>query len=82
MQPTIPLSPKSDTSETSGERKDACTPIVFAKNKMAAMFNREASFEDNRSDLYDDDEDRGFFQVNESDEGTLGIFNSLFFMNF
>lgn len=33
------------------------------------MFNREASLEDNRSDLYDDDDDKGFFQVNESDEG-------------
>lgn len=40
---------------------------------MAAMFNREASFDDNRSDIYDDDEDRGFFQMNESDEGTVSI---------
>lgn len=40
---------------------------------MAAMFNREASFDDNRSDIYDDDEDRGFFQMNESDEGTISI---------
>ncbi|KAJ7387182.1 Sin3 histone deacetylase corepressor complex component SDS3 [Desmophyllum pertusum] len=38
--------------------------------KMAAVFNREASFDDNRSDIYDDDEDRGFFQMNESDEDT------------
>lgn len=36
---------------------------------MAAVFNREASFDDNRSDIYDDEEDRGFFQMNESDEG-------------
>ena len=41
---------------------------------MAAMFNREASFDDNRSDIYDDDEDRGFFQMNESDEGTITLF--------
>ena len=40
---------------------------------MAAMFNREASFDDNRSDIYDEDEDRGFFQMNESDEGTISI---------
>ena len=40
---------------------------------MAATFNREASFDDNRSDIYDDDEDRGFFQMNESDEGTVSI---------
>lgn len=38
---------------------------------MAAMFNREASFDDSRSDIYDDDEDRGFFQMNESDEGMI-----------
>ena len=69
LQPVVPLSPKSDSSETSGEPKSARAPSLFAKNKMAAMFNREASFEDNRSDLYDDDEERGFFQVNESDEG-------------
>ena len=37
---------------------------------MAAMFNREAT-DDNRSDIYDDDEDRGFFQMNESDEGMV-----------
>lgn len=40
---------------------------------MAAMFNREVSFDDNRSDIYEDDEDRGFFQMNESDEG-IGTF--------
>ena len=38
---------------------------------MAAVFNREASFDDNRSDIYDEDEDRGFFQMNESDEGIV-----------
>lgn len=38
---------------------------------MAAVFNREASFDDNRSDIYDDEEDRGFFQMNESDEGII-----------
>lgn len=37
---------------------------------MAATFNREASFDDNRSEIYDDEEDRGFFQMNESDEDT------------
>lgn len=37
---------------------------------MAAVFNREASFDDNRSDVYDDEEDRGFFHMNESDEDT------------
>ena len=37
---------------------------------MAAIFNREAT-DDNRSDIYDDDEDRGFFQMNESDEGMV-----------
>lgn len=40
---------------------------------MAAMFNREASFDDNRSDIYEDDEDRGFFQMNESDEGMITL---------
>ncbi|XP_068678845.1 sin3 histone deacetylase corepressor complex component SDS3-like isoform X2 [Montipora foliosa] len=63
-------SPRSDSSEDSLLSSQACAPRSSGRlKKMAAMFNREAT-DDNRSDIYDDDEDRGFFQMNESDEDT------------
>ena len=66
------VSPRSDSSEDSVFASKACAPRSSGRlKKMAAMFNREASFDDNRSDIYDDDEDRGFFQMNESDEGMI-----------
>ncbi|KAM7441576.1 Sin3 histone deacetylase corepressor complex component SDS3 [Porites harrisoni] len=65
------VSPRSDSSEDSVLSSQACAQRSSGRlKKMAAMFNREASFDDNRSDIYDDDEDRGFFQMNESDEDT------------
>lgn len=65
------VSPRSDSSEDSVFANQACALRSSGRlKKMAAMFNREASFDDNRSDIYDDDEDRGFFQMNESDEDT------------
>jgi len=65
------VSPRSDSSEDSVFAKQACAPRTSGRiKKMAAVFNREASFDDNRSDIYDDEEDRGFFQMNESDEDT------------
>lgn len=69
------MSPRSDSSEDSVIANQACAPRSSGRlKKMAAMFNREASFDDNRSDIYDDDEDRGFFQMNESDEGLITLF--------
>ena len=66
------MSPRSDSSEDSVFAKQACAPRTSGRiKKMAAVFNREASFDDNRSDIYDDEEDRGFFQMNESDEGII-----------
>lgn len=66
------MSPRSDSSEDSVSVNQACAPRASGRiKKMAAVFNREASFDDNRSDIYDDDEDRGFFQMNESDEGII-----------
>lgn len=68
------MSPRSDSSEDSVLSSQACAQRSSGRlKKMAAMFNREASFDDNRSDIYDEDEDRGFFQMNESDEGTISI---------
>lgn len=65
------VSPRSDSSEDSVFSNQACAPRTSGRiKKMAAVFNREASFDDNRSDVYDDDEDRGFFHMNESDEDT------------
>ncbi|XP_015762407.1 PREDICTED: sin3 histone deacetylase corepressor complex component SDS3-like [Acropora digitifera] len=67
-------SPRSDSSEDSVFANQVCAPRSSGRlKKMAAMFNREVSFDDNRSDIYEDDEDRGFFQMNESDEG-IGTF--------
>ena len=64
--------PQSDSSEDSVFSNQACAPRTSGRiKKMAAVFNREASFDDNRSDVYDDDEDRGFFHMNESDEGII-----------
>lgn len=64
-------SPRSDSSEDSVFANQVCAPRSSGRlKKMAAMFNREVSFDDNRSDIYEDDEDRGFFQMNESDEDT------------
>lgn len=66
------MSPRSDSSEDSVFAKQACAPRTSGRiKKMAAVFNLEASFDDNRSDIYDDEEDRGFFQMNESDEGII-----------
>lgn len=69
------MSPRSDSSEDSVFTNQACAPRSSGRlKKMAATFNREASFDDNRSDIYDDEEDRGFFQMNESDEGIFTLF--------
>lgn len=38
---------------------------------MVVVFNWEVSFDDNCFDVYDDDEDRGFFYMNELDEGII-----------
>ena len=62
-------SPRTDSSEDSVIENEACVLRSTSRAKMAAAFNRDPSYEDNRSDIYDDDEDRGFFQLNESDEG-------------
>lgn len=72
MQSGRSVSPRSDSSEDSVFSNQACAPRTSGRiKKMAAVFNREASFDDNRSDIYDDDEDRGFFHMNESDEGIV-----------
>lgn len=63
------MSPRSDSSGISVNQEDAGA-VAPDKNNMAAVYSREASFEDNKSDLFDDDEDsRGFLHPNESDEG-------------
>ena len=70
LQSIRSASPRSDSSEDSVFANQVCAPRSSGRlKKMAAMFNREVSFDDNRSDIYEDDEDRGFFQMNESDEG-------------
>lgn len=64
------VSQRSDSSGSSGIVDGACVTGPTDGRKMAAgTFNRDASFDDNQSDIYDDDDDRGFFQMNESDEG-------------
>ena len=69
------VSPRSDSSGFSGVVNGACAAGSTKERKMAAgMFNRDASFDDNRSDIVDDDDDRGFFQMNESDEGMFSGF--------
>lgn len=76
FQSTGGTSPRSDSSANSVSQDDAGAPVPAEKvNMAAAVYSREPSFDDNRSDLFDDDEDsRGFLRHNESDEGLCIFF--------
>ncbi|KAK3753270.1 hypothetical protein QZH41_015214, partial [Actinostola sp. cb2023] len=64
-------SPRSDSSGISVNHEDAGAVASETKANMAAVYSREPSFDDSRSDLFDDEEDiRGFLRHNESDEDT------------
>ena len=70
FQSTGGTSPRSDSSANSVSQDDASVGVPTGKVNMAAIYSREPSFDDNRSDLFDDEEDnRGFLRHNESDEG-------------
>lgn len=59
----------------SATQEDAGASAMSEKAKMAVVYAREPSFEDNRSDLFEDDEDsREFLRHNESDEGWSALF--------
>ncbi|EDO44590.1 predicted protein [Nematostella vectensis] len=70
VQAARSVSPRSDSSAASGDHEGACELGSASDSKMAAMFVREPSFDDNRSDLIDDEEDRGFLRHSDSDEDT------------